>query len=443
MSNEFNIKHGFISSGDSRVNGTLTTTALNIQTVGGGSPSINLGLDSSGNIVTGTTGGGSGTFTGGTVNGATNFTGGLTANTFSASTQKIGNYIDFSTGNTSPTNVSGRVFYNTIEQALAYYPNASQDVIVNIGQQFYSRVNNASGVIISKGSVLSILADSGGISSVTLAVSSGNTGNNIIGLAAHDISINSQGLALTHGLLSGLTINTFNVGQNIYLSDTTPGAYIGNTSSLATTSRINLIGYITATGTTTGQIYVSIVNENSDELITIKEKNLILGNAFSTGAYLFSGITTASTTTINVAPMSGWIVRNSGVYALAAQIQNIQYSGQNGITITGLTTQNETHILITSASTIRQQLASPTPQERRENIFLGVVMHPNRSTIDFILNTPDIDIAPVSQVRDLWQPIHLINDGIVSSANGANLNFNTSAGSLYGMGINFISNDAL
>lgn len=55
MSNEFNIKHGFISSGDSRVNGTLTTTALNIQTVGGGTPLINLGLDSSGNIVTGTT----------------------------------------------------------------------------------------------------------------------------------------------------------------------------------------------------------------------------------------------------------------------------------------------------------------------------------------------------------------------------------------------------
>ena len=55
MSNEFNIKHGFISSGDSRVNGTLTTTALNIQTVGGGTSLINLGMDYLGNVVTGST----------------------------------------------------------------------------------------------------------------------------------------------------------------------------------------------------------------------------------------------------------------------------------------------------------------------------------------------------------------------------------------------------
>ena len=57
--NEFIIKNGFISKGDGVING-----GLNISTIGGGTPQINLGLDSSGNVVTGTTGGG--TFTGNT-----------------------------------------------------------------------------------------------------------------------------------------------------------------------------------------------------------------------------------------------------------------------------------------------------------------------------------------------------------------------------------------
>jgi len=63
---------------------TTYVNKLNIKSIGSGIPLINLGLDSSGNVITGTTGGGS--FTGGTVTGATNFTNGLTANTISATT---------------------------------------------------------------------------------------------------------------------------------------------------------------------------------------------------------------------------------------------------------------------------------------------------------------------------------------------------------------------
>ena len=37
----------------------------------------------------------------------------------------------------------------------------------------------------------------------------------------------------------------------------------------------------------------------------------------------------------------------------------------------------------------------------------------------------------------MFTPIHLINSGVILSPNGANLNFNNSAGSLWGMGIGF------
>ena len=51
MANEFIIKNGFISNGDGVINGVL-----NISNIGSGTPQINMGLDSSGNVVTGTTG---------------------------------------------------------------------------------------------------------------------------------------------------------------------------------------------------------------------------------------------------------------------------------------------------------------------------------------------------------------------------------------------------
>ena len=51
MANEFIIKNGFISKGDGVING-----ALNINNIGNGTPQINIGLDASGNVVTGTTG---------------------------------------------------------------------------------------------------------------------------------------------------------------------------------------------------------------------------------------------------------------------------------------------------------------------------------------------------------------------------------------------------
>ena len=74
MANEFNIKNGFITSGNSNVYANLNVTGgLTATTI---SATTYVNLPSSGG----------GTFTGGTVSGATNFTGGLTANTISATT---------------------------------------------------------------------------------------------------------------------------------------------------------------------------------------------------------------------------------------------------------------------------------------------------------------------------------------------------------------------
>lgn len=103
----------FAANSTVTINGTMSATTVSgdsfyIKSVGSGTPLINLGLDNTGRVVTGSTGGS--TFTGGTVNGATNFTNGLTANTISATTYlnlPIPPFVDPGTGSTINWNISG------------------------------------------------------------------------------------------------------------------------------------------------------------------------------------------------------------------------------------------------------------------------------------------------------------------------------------------------
>ena len=382
---------------------------------------------------------------GGTINGNLIVTGNtisnsLSAITVSASTIENLNYIDLISGSTIPNNVGGRVFYNYTGDSLSYYPNTNPNIEVKVGQQLYTKVFNASGVLIPKGSALKIQTSVPGQINVTLAIASGFTNNEVIGVASQDIQINGYGLALNHGILSGLTLNTFNVGDILYLSDTVAGAYTATPLNLSYTSRISKIGYVIQTGTTSGQIYIKISNEDNITSLTQLETNTLAGNVISTGVYEFTGITKVSNTTFNVAPVKGWIVNNTYGNSTRPIVNNIVYSGQTGLTTPYLNSASVTYIILTSGGTISMQTTLPTPIQRRQNILLGKVAHPDRTTILTVNNTVDYDVSPMSALRDMFTPLKLINDGITLSPNGINLNFNISAGNLWGMGINWNNN---
>jgi hypothetical protein len=367
------------------------------------------------------------------------FTPFLSATTISAETITLKNYIDFNTGTTAPTNVSGRVFYDGQSRSLAYYSNID-NVKVEMGQQLYIRGFNNTGSIIPKGTVLSIQSATNGFPNFTPAVISHRGFSQVVGLAASDIQINAAGLALSQGILSGITVNSFNVGDILYASPFSAGTYVASTATFPFSARTNQVGFVIATGTTTGQIYVSINNEDENLTLTDIERNILEGNVISTGTYEFTGMTTASTTTFNIAPMRAWVVRNTYEYATLPDVVNLYYTGGTNISVTNLASADSTYILITTGLTVTQQVTFPTPQQRRENIFLGKVNHPNRTSILNINNTVDYDVSPMSALRDLWSPIKLINQGIIPSPNGANLSFNTSAGILWGNGINWHNN---
>ena len=113
------------------VGNTKITGGLNIGTIGSGSPLINLGLDSLGNVVTGTTGGGGGTFTGGTVSGSTSFTNGLTANTLTVGTFSVGRKFS-----------SSESFTGSVVKTITHNLN-TQDVIVQLWDSSNNLLNGA------------------------------------------------------------------------------------------------------------------------------------------------------------------------------------------------------------------------------------------------------------------------------------------------------------
>ncbi len=367
----------------------------------------------------------------------------LSAQTITATTIENLQYVDFTTNTPNPSALGGRVFFNQDEQSLSYYSYLNNPVVVNTGQQLYLRVFNNTASAITKGSVVSIVSQSNGLPAITLSVNTttGTTGL-VAGLAAETIPSGSSGLTITNGILSDLNIpSTYTPGDTIYLDYDDPGQFSNAVPNFPLSARTNEIGYIIQTGTTTGKVYVNINNENIQLSLTDLQRNVLEGNVISTGIFAFSGLSlvSASGTTFNIAPVQAWFVENTLNY-LKPTVQYITYSGQSNVPAIYVNTATQTYVLLTSGGTILQQTSFPTPQQRRENVYLGKLGHANKTFLINAFNEPDFDVSPNSQLRDMFAPIRLINGGIYPSANGANLSFNTSAGILYGLGIGWVTN---
>jgi hypothetical protein len=356
-------------------------------------------------------------------------------------------YINFNTNPTVPSATGGTLYFDSNENALSYKPITEQnDVTVNLGQESLIRVYNGLSTTILNGQVLHITGATSGIPTVALANASklGTAFTESLaqtsGVATHDIEPGDYGFMTNFGIVRDLNTSAFTVGSEVFLSDTVDGALTNDPNSIAYTSRISTVGYCLESHPTTGKILVVIYNENPLQSLTQQEINVLLGNTISTGAYEYTGMTKASSTTVNVAPMRGWIVYNTDDRATNPLVLNIYYSGGTNIPVTNINSSLDTYFLVNSGGTLYQQTTFPTPVERRNNIFLGRAVHPNKTDILNVEQSVDYDVSPLSSLRDLWTPIRLINQGVIISNNGANLTFKTSSGTFWGNGIGWDTN---
>ena len=385
---------------------------------------------------------GENTFTGGTVTGPTTFLSDVTMSSLYVGNINDVDYINFNTSPTVPSPTGGTLFFDSNENALSYKPiTGNNDVTVNIGQESLIKIYNDLGYQINNGQALHITGATAGSPTVSLAIGTGGDSVRfqISGIATHDIPDSSYGFMTTFGVVRDLNLTGFTVGQQIYLSQTVPGG-LASYSGLSFTGRTCEVGHI-IDNSASGKLQVAILNEIEGTIITTQENNILAANNSSTGIFEFSGlsISTPSGTTFNVGAVDGWIIDNVTEPANPA-IKLIIYPGSTGNTALYVSSATETYILLTSGLTITQQTTFPTPQQRRQNLYLGKFGHGNRQFLINTFNEPDSSLSPVSQLRDMFTSVKLINDGVIASANGANLNINTSAGVIYGLGIGYITN---
>ena len=253
-----------------------------------------------------------------------------------------------------------------------------------------------------------------------------------------------------------VTINsTYSVTDDDYMVDITGGTFtVSLPTAVGRQGRLFVIknnggGAVTVdpygSETIDGKPFVILGETNSIQLASNGSEwvamsyNISTVNS-STGVFEFTGMTIASPTTFTVAPVKAWIVDDS-TNPLSPQLYYVDYSGGTHTAIY-VTASTSSYIYLNSGGTISQQSIPLTEQQRRQNIFLGKLGHANKTNIINAFSQPDFVLSPLSQLRDMFTPIPLINGGIYASPNGANLSFNTSAGYLYGLGINF-ANDTL
>lgn len=176
------------------------------------------------------------------------------------------------------------------------------------------------------------------------------------------------------------------------------------------------------------------ISSSSDNNFTDELKE-VYGNNLSTGWSFPIGIMMSGDTHVNVSSAEGFIIYNTGSNAHSPIINEILYAGDNDFLIDVLGS-DITYLLVDINANLYTQTTFPTPTERRDNLFIGRVVHPNRTSILGVVNTADYETSPMSQIRDMFSPFNLINDGIVPIPDGSNLSFNVTGGKLYGLGIN-------
>lgn len=224
------------------------------------------------------------------------------------------NNIDFDITASAPAYQEGRVFYDKIDKALAYY-NDVNGIIVNVGQEMLLRVYNNTGATILNGAVCYISGANGAYPTVALAKADSDiTCKSTIGICTNDIPVGSYGYINTSGLVHDVDTSAFTIGDTLYLSATTAGAFT-NVAPLQPNYAI-VVGYATMISATHGIVYVHIDRQpwfpNGEIRLTAAS------TALPTTPTVFTAPSAVSTQGISYDAATGVLTFNvSGSYALS------------------------------------------------------------------------------------------------------------------------------
>jgi len=192
--------------------------------------------------------------------GSTSISLGATASTLTSvtmATPTISSYETY-TAISAPTYNAGRLWYDSTQNALAYYNDVTNNTI-HIGEEIQLKVYNNTGSTINIGQPVYVTSTSSGYTypNVALAIANSLTTGNVIGLANQAIPTGTAGYVTTIGLIQGVNTGSYTVGDTLYLSPYSAGFYQNTIPPTGYAIKIGIVAYVNST---TGAIYVNKSN---------------------------------------------------------------------------------------------------------------------------------------------------------------------------------------
>jgi hypothetical protein len=195
----------------------------------------------------------------------------------------------------------------------------------------------------------------------------------------------------------------------------------------------NLVKFNGADNVATGQ---GIVKGGSGEIkLGPHYLSMASSGVYSGGLLSVSGPVDAN---VNIGVTEGFIIDTSTFGIDSIVTTPVSVTSPIVFSPTNIATQNVTYVGLNSSGTQVEWNTLPTPEQRRDNIFLGVAIHSNRTTVEFVNNLQDVSSDITGQLHDLSRYLGYFNiEGNGVTANGANLNFNKAIGTAFKTGVNF------
>jgi hypothetical protein len=119
----------------------------------------------------------------------------------------------------------------------------------------------------------------------------------------------------------------------------------------------------------------------------------------------------------------------------------VSWASQAAITTTGIATNDITAVFVNSSGTVVQSTA-PSESDYRDKIFLGLLVHVDRTNIDQAQNIPALGYDGTEDFRLITRSVSNLS-GNHYEANSTNLTIKRSAGSIYKEGLNFQTSSTL
>ena len=219
------------------------------------------------------------------------------------------------------TPTEGSLSWNTIDGTLDL--GMEYDVVQQIGQETFARVQNSTGSTIPNGTVVGFAGvGANNVLSVSKYLADGSTPTlYILGVLTHDLPDSGEvGYCTTFGHVGGVNTSGFAVGDLLYASPTTAGAF----TNVKPTAPDNVVpvAAVLKVGTTDGEIFVRPAIEQQYYFGQFTHNTTVTPAAANT-AYALAWDTTvvAEGVSLTGSPTTRLTVAHSGLYNFAARIQ--------------------------------------------------------------------------------------------------------------------------